>query len=663
MPSFLRRPLWGRPSIVALLYLAITLVMTWPLVTIMDHRIAGDMGDPLFVCWVLLWTSGQVLRVLRGDLSALSHYWNANIFFPAPLTLAYSEHLTPQMLQSLPILAATGNVVLAYNAVLLGTFVLSGLGMYLLVRELTGQPLAAFLAGLACAFAPYRFDQYSHLEVLSSQWMPFALHGFRRFFVTRRLRALAGGAAALVVQALSCAYYMAYFTPFVVAYCLYEMTVRGMLRDRRVWRALIGAGGAALAVVGVFLWPYYRVRQLGDVGLRDLARVQSYSFDTHAFATITQSSRLLGSLVNALPRNEGQGFPGFTIALFALIATTVWMSRAVMDARGTGDEAGDRTSWWRRVLAVVCGVALIPMLWALGDVLVHGETARGLVKAFALRQDAATRLAGEIALVGAAVLLLVPRARRIARVAARSHAGFFACAALVAAALCLGPTMYANGRPIGPGLYTVLYRWVPGFDGLRIPSLNSMIASVFLSILAGLGAAALITRWRRVGRLLVGVGMIAMLAESWTVPTDTNIRLRGAGYAWPPAELAGRHLTPVYRLVRNLPAEAVVAEFPFGDPANEIRYVFYSGYHRKPIVNGYSGFYPENYQRVLEPLSHVPAGDEAWHALTSTGATHAIVHEGAYLDRDGREVSAWLRAHGARELADLHPDHLFRLRE
>ncbi|HMB80700.1 MAG TPA: hypothetical protein VKI43_11565, partial [Vicinamibacterales bacterium] len=242
MPSFLRRPLWGRPSIVALLYLAITLVMTWPLVTIMDHRIAGDMGDPLFVCWVLLWTSGQVLRVLRGDLSALSHYWNANIFFPAPLTLAYSEHLTPQMLQSLPILAATGNVVLAYNAVLLGTFVLSGLGMYLLVRELTGQPLAAFLAGLACAFAPYRFDQYSHLEVLSSQWMPFALHGFRRFFVTRRLRALAGGALALLAQGLSCGYYLAYFTPFAVAYCLYEMAVRGMLGNVRTWRALVIAG-------------------------------------------------------------------------------------------------------------------------------------------------------------------------------------------------------------------------------------------------------------------------------------------------------------------------------------------------------------------------------------------------------------------------------------
>src|SRR5476649_2465638 len=220
------RPIWSRLPTVTVLYLALAIVMTWPLVTVLPRQLGGDLGDSMFNSWVLLWTSGQALRGLGGDLSAFSHYWSANIFYPAPLTLAYSEHLTPQMLQSLPILAATGNVVLAYNAVLLGTFVLSGLGMYLLVRELTGQPLAAFLAGLACAFAPYRFDQYSHLEVLSSQWMPFALYGFRRFFVTGRLRALAGGAAALVVQPLSCAYYMAYFTPFVVAYCLYEMTVR-----------------------------------------------------------------------------------------------------------------------------------------------------------------------------------------------------------------------------------------------------------------------------------------------------------------------------------------------------------------------------------------------------------------------------------------------------
>src|SRR6266853_1959021 len=97
-PSF-----WARPTTVAALYLAIALVVTWPLVTVLPRQFVGDLGD-----W-----------------AALDHYWNANIFYPQPLTLAYSEHLTPQMLQALPVLAATGNIVLAYNLVFLATIVLS----------------------------------------------------------------------------------------------------------------------------------------------------------------------------------------------------------------------------------------------------------------------------------------------------------------------------------------------------------------------------------------------------------------------------------------------------------------------------------------------------------------------------------------------------------
>src|SRR6185436_4062876 len=144
---------WSLPSSVTVLYLAIALVMTWPLATVMTRQIAGDVGDTLFNCWILLWTSGQILRAISGDPGALAQYWNGNIFYPAPLTLAFSEHLTPQMLQALPVLAVSGNIVLAYNVLFLATIVLSGLGMYLLVRELIGQPLAACLAGLAFAFA------------------------------------------------------------------------------------------------------------------------------------------------------------------------------------------------------------------------------------------------------------------------------------------------------------------------------------------------------------------------------------------------------------------------------------------------------------------------------------------------------------------------------
>ena len=150
-------------------YAAITIAATWPLVLGLDRDVAWDLGDPLFVMWVLAWDCKQLLAALGGDPGRLASLFDANIFHPAPLTLAYSEHFVGQALQVLPIYAATGNPILCYNLLFLSTFVLSGLGAYLFVRDLTGSHAAGFVAGLAFAFAPYRFPQASHLQVLSSQ--------------------------------------------------------------------------------------------------------------------------------------------------------------------------------------------------------------------------------------------------------------------------------------------------------------------------------------------------------------------------------------------------------------------------------------------------------------------------------------------------------------
>ena len=160
-------------------------MLTWPLARGLARDLPGDFGDPLLNCWILAWDASHLLRALGGHLGALAGYWNANIFYPHPLALAYSDHLTMQAIQILPVYALTHNPVLCYNLLFLSTFVLSGLGMFLFVRELTGQPRRRVLAGLAFAFAPYRIGSIPHLQVLSSAWMPFALFGFRRFFDTR----------------------------------------------------------------------------------------------------------------------------------------------------------------------------------------------------------------------------------------------------------------------------------------------------------------------------------------------------------------------------------------------------------------------------------------------------------------------------------------------
>ena len=54
-----------RQALVATLFYAIAAcAMTWPLVRVMHRELASDMGDPALNCWILLWTSGQVLAFL-----------------------------------------------------------------------------------------------------------------------------------------------------------------------------------------------------------------------------------------------------------------------------------------------------------------------------------------------------------------------------------------------------------------------------------------------------------------------------------------------------------------------------------------------------------------------------------------------------------------------
>ncbi len=655
-------PRWSlsRAWTVAGIYFILAIVMTWPLVTTMDRTVAGDMGDPLFNCWVMAWTGGQLLLFLRGDFGAISQYWNGNAFYPARLTIAYSEHLTPQMLQMLPLFALTGNIVFCYNVAIFLTFVLSGLGMYLLIREFTGNTAAAFVAGLAFAFAPYRLDQYAHLEVLSSEWMPFVFFGFRRFFVSGRLRPLVGGAAALLAQALSCGYYMAYFTPFAVAYCLYEIVSRRKWRDLRMWSALIGAGACVLAVTGAFLAVYFRVRHLGDVGVRDINEILYFSADTHSFGTIASTSKLWGHLLQWRPAAEGQGFQGFTIMLLAFVGISAAVVRAVTRAK----QSTPLFARWRKHLAACVAVIVVALVMVLGALLVNGRFFLELGGEHQILANGSGRLFREIAIGVVALVLISPFFRRVFRGVPGSSVAFWAWCAVAAAAMSLGPMIHVNGHIVGRGLYAFFYDWVPGFDGLRVPSLNFMIVALFLSVLVGFGAATLLGRQRRAGAVFVTIAAVAILAEHWSVPTGNNLILPTDGYAPMSATLPfGRQLSPVYAKVRDMPAGTVLIEFPFGLGAHEIRYEFYAGIHRKPIVNGYSGFFPAPYQFMAPILGAVPDNPEAaWNTLKASGATHAIVHEGWYLGDRGRDVSQWLRDHGARDVIAAGSDRLLQLK-
>jgi hypothetical protein len=637
-------------------YVVIAIAMTWPLVEHLTTSLPADLGDPGFNAWVLTWTGGQILAALSGHPAALLDYWNGNIFYPARLTIAYSEHMTPETLQALPFFAATHNILLGYNVVFLGTFVLAGLGMFLLVREWTRQPLAAFLAGLAFAYAPYRIGQLPHLQVLSTQWMPFVLYGLRRYFASRRPRALAGAGAALVLQNLSCGYYMLFFPPFAAAYALHELTARRLFRDRRVWLSLAAAAVGVAILTTPFVLPYFRVREIAPVGVRSIDDIVMFSADTRAFITPPAASRLWAGRLPSSITSEGEGFPGLTILAFALAGLTSLVIRRIVHAD------------WRRMpieVRALTGAAAAAFLAASLVILamfISGPLTIPFVSGTTVLRGIQMPL--NVAAVTLIWIVIATTRWRCAAEPEPSGLGFSALAMIAAALLALGPRIESAGHRLAAGPYVWLLEYVPGFDGLRVPARFLMIAAMFTAALAGFGAAWMMrhrtVRWRVA---IVVIGMAGILAESFMAPMPMNRPLEAGGLTPLRSLAAGDRIPRIYRVIRDMPEPVVLLELPIGTTRADIPAVYYAGYHRRPIINGYSGFAPARYLRQADLLMRAyDDPPEGLSILQEDGVTHVLVHERAFLDGRGTTLSRWLSDAGAQLVLEEGGDKLFRLR-
>jgi hypothetical protein len=544
-------------------YVVATLILTWPLTTHLRSDFPGDLGDPLFVSWALARAADHWLALLSGDLGAVRRFWEAGIFHPEPLATAFSEHFIAHALQILPVWVLTRDIILCYNLLFLVSYIVGGTGMYLFARELTGSPRAAFIAGLLFVFTPYRAVTVSHLQVLSSQWMPLALYGLRRYFASGSRRALAGGAAAVLLQNLSSGYYLIYFAPFVALYALVEMWARHLLRQWRVWRDLVVAGGATLALTLPFAIPYVMLQRHFNYR-RPLAEIEAYSADLLSWITAAEWMNVWGWL-QTWPRNEGVLFPGLVVVVFAII----------------GAIAGRRA-------------------WP--------------------QDDRTVRLVSSFALV----------------------------AALLAVWMAMGTSPQAAGRPLPiPAIYKLFYDYVPGFDVSRVPSRFTTIVVLFLATASAYGLAWLDRTGRRT---LLALVCVAALLDGAALPLRRNQVFSTSGdVRYPDARVyAEENAPPVYRFLKTLPADAIVAHLPFGYPEYELRYLFYSsaeGYHR--MANGYSGAFPGSYMArayLMQRTATMPG--PAIESLRLAGVTHVVVHLDFWTDDTGMRTLMALEGAG-----------------
>src|SRR3982750_4157434 len=234
----------------------LSVLMTWPLASDpgrLGRTLATD-ADGQFSIWNIAW----VARTLVADPL---HLFDANIYHPHKLTLAYSEaNLLPGLI-AVPVYWASRNPWLTQSTMILFGFASAYAGAYYLFRYISNDRRAASVAAILYAFCPYVFSHLSHIQLLMTGGLPLSMLALHRVADTPSRRTGAWLGLALAAQALSCAYY-GIFAALMVGYgTLLFAATRGFWRSPAYWKAIATGAVISIAVVMPFFVPYLWVQE------------------------------------------------------------------------------------------------------------------------------------------------------------------------------------------------------------------------------------------------------------------------------------------------------------------------------------------------------------------------------------------------------------------
>jgi hypothetical protein len=323
-----------------LVYTIAAVVLTFPLAVSLTTRLGAlqGPGDPYLNLWILGWG----LRAWTTDpLSVFDgRVFNANIFFPAEGTLAYSDHFLLQALALAPVYAITPNPILCYNLLLLASIVLSGVAMHALTREVTGSERGAYLAGLVWACWPYRTAHLLHIQLQALYFMPLALLCLHRVMARRRWRDALALAVATTLQFVASVYYGLMTGVVLVVAGVTLAVATGQWRRSGLWSRLATAAALTIALSVPVMLPYARSQQAEGFG-RTLVEAGRHSASLQAYTQVPPDNLLYGRTGLLEPRApavgqpdrrhvEHQLFPGVVLIGLALFG---WWRHARSDAR------------------------------------------------------------------------------------------------------------------------------------------------------------------------------------------------------------------------------------------------------------------------------------------------------------------------------------------
>lgn len=308
-------------------FMVMTVLMTWPLVLRMGHSVAGQIGDNIYFIWLISWYE-KALFQLR-----ISPFFSPYLNFPQGWNLA-STDTTPAMIA----VAIPGSLLFGttwgYNFAMIASFVVSGWGMYLWVRHLTGDNWAGLVAGTSFAFVPYRITHYlaGHLSLMGTQWLPFYFWGLYDLLRQEKFswKPVITAAAFAGLLGWTSPYYILMAVVITAAF-IFAYTIFGGWRrygSPIFWKGLLAFGVLAALFVGLSVIPYLRLNAANQLASRSLQYVARYSASLSDFLIPSTMHFLWGKWVGEhFDRSfwiEATLYLGLITSCLALVA---WLKR------------------------------------------------------------------------------------------------------------------------------------------------------------------------------------------------------------------------------------------------------------------------------------------------------------------------------------------------
>jgi hypothetical protein len=215
---------WAPYVLAAGLYAIITALFIYPQIRILtsgfiESPIGGTSDYNLFM-WNAWWTKKALV-----DLGVNPFHTNY-LFYPNTTSLALHELTLLNNILTIPfqmLLTRPAGIILGYNVTIFLSFVITGLGMFALIKYLTGNSSVAFFGGVAFAFCPYRTMHIAHTDMLSMGWIPLYVLFLLKVLREPKLRYAIYGALSFAAASFTCttyAYFLLLLTGYVLLYAL-----------------------------------------------------------------------------------------------------------------------------------------------------------------------------------------------------------------------------------------------------------------------------------------------------------------------------------------------------------------------------------------------------------------------------------------------------------